>query len=296
MKKIGLFCIAIALYNTSYSCDVCGNSYTGGGIGVQPMSNKHFMGMRYQYFASNSISHDGKSSSHEIIHSFAIWNRFTIAKKLQIFTTLPYKLNTRNTSKTKEYVSGMGDASMMVSYILQNTTNTNRILRHTLRGGLSIKLPTGKYDQLHEDLLIHPSMQAGTGSVDLQINMNYTIRYKMIGINAELNYNRNGTNKMYFHFGNKYNSNFTFFVWKEKKQNILLPQVGLQYEYALKDKQSSILYTHSGGNIIKVNTNVDIYYKNLACMIQLQTPVKQDLGEGYIHTYPQLNCTIVYLF
>lgn len=291
-----MLCIAIAIYCVAYSCDVCGNSYSSGGIGIQPMSAKHFVGMRYQYFASNSISHDGKSSSHEIIQSIAIWNRFTFAKKIQIFTAIPFKFNTRNTSTTKETVNGIGDASIMANYILLNTTNNYRIWRHTLRAGLGIKLPTGKYDQLHEGLLLHPSMQAGTGSIDLQMNMNYTIKYKMVGINAELNYNRNGTNKMYFHFGNKYVSNFTFFVWKEVKQFIFLPQVGLQHEYALQDVQSSILHTHSGGNLIKVNTCIDFYYKNIACMIQLQIPAKQNLAEGYIHSYPQLNSNFIFLF
>lgn len=296
MKKIVLLCIAIALYNTLYSCDVCGSSYSSGGIGIQPMSAKHFVGMRYQYFSSNSISHDGKSSSHELLQSFALWNRFTIAKKLQVFTALPFKYNIRNTTKTKESVYGMGDASIMASYIILNTTNNNRKLRHTLRGGLGIKLPTGKYDQLHEGILLHPNMQAGTGSLDMHTNMNYTISYKMVGINAELNYNRNGTNKIYFHFGNKYVSNLNFFIRKEVKQYIFLPQVGLQFDYALQDVQSSILQTHSGGKIIKVNTCIDFYYKNIAFMIQLQIAAKQNLGEGYIHSYPQLNSNFIFLF
>lgn len=296
MKKSSMLMLFMLMCKALLSCDVCGCASSSQTPGILPAINKHVVGIGYQWNQFDSKPHHGETPSQEYFQTMQIWGRWNAARSLQLYAFLPYKRNTRQNGSSLESVSGIGDASLQLRYFLLHRQQKSRPWQHALQAGLGIKFPTGTYNQVSEGIMLHPNIQAGTGSYDKQMNLQYTLRYRTIGMNSDVQYSINGTNPQHVHFGNKFLSAVRLFAWVEKHSWIILPQAGMQFESAKKDLQGSSIQEMTGGSSLLTSVGTDIYYKHLGLLAHLYFPTTQNLGEGYIRSSPRLNLNFIFSF
>lgn len=301
MRTILFFILMMSSTYSMQACDICGCSSGSSYVGILPHFQRSFVGVRYQYQYFYSKPHDVNSeqysASQEYFQSTEIWGRFTPHKRVQIFGFLPYRFNYRIENKATTSTNGIGDASLLVNYVILNTPLTSESMwTHSLQLGAGIKFPTGQYDLVKNGLFVHQNIQVGTGSYDIPANLIYTIRHMKTGLNAELNYRLNGSNQFGFAYGNKLNSALRFLYWKETTHMTFLPSVGLKYEYASSDVQHHEVVEYTGGTSMQASISCDFYYKHLGVGFQLSEPFYERLGQGYTQGKTRLAASLIYLF
>lgn len=298
-KNFSILLLVMLSFN-SLACDVCGCSSSTANFGILPSLSKHFVGVKYQYTGFQSKPHDvndihyGPSDEH--FQSIELWARTIIKKRFQVFTVIPYNFNSRNEVRSNTSLHGIGDATVLLSYVILQPSTEDKNWYHSLQAGAGIKLPTGKYNQLKNNLLLHQNIQLGTGSFDFPININYTVRYKLMGFNSELNYRLNRLNKMGYQFGNRFQASSRLFVQRELKKITLIPNLGFQYEFANQDLRNTIPEDYTGGSLGFLNAGIDTYYKKMGLSFTFQHPVLSHFGEGHITSNPRFSSRIILLF
>jgi hypothetical protein len=131
---------------------------------------------------------------------------------VQLFASVPLGYHTKKETGRTTSVRGLGDVVLMANLVLVNTgENTEADWKHAFQVGGGVKLPTGAFQEQEEGALINPKLQLGTGAVDFPLNLIYTLRYQRAGINTELNYRVNTTNRLGYRFGNRSNASARLF-------------------------------------------------------------------------------------
>ena len=103
----------------------------------------------------------------------------------------------------RKSLKGLGDIVISANYNLINTYDSaDHFFKHNLLIGGGLKLPTGEFRAIENGLTVNQNFQLGTGSLDFLFNFIYTVRRKNLGLNTELSYSRNTTNKDEYKFGN----------------------------------------------------------------------------------------------
>ncbi len=292
-----MLCISMLLYVHVMACDVCGCAPGNATLGIMPKSNKHLLGLGYQFNAFTSLPHHGdqQQKTFEVFHQTQLWGRVTLKKRFQLLAFAPYKFQTRIQGDKKLVMKGLGDISLLANYIVVNS-EPNKKRQHFIVTGLGVKLPTGEYNALDNGLMIHPNMQIGSGSTDFQYYLQYTVRSKKIGLFSELNYYHNGRNDMQFSFGNRLNSTLRIFKWFKKSSIMVLPQAGMSAEHADPDQLFKVNQDFTGGNSVLGSVGLDLYIQNFGFMLHAHIPIFQEVGNGHITNAPRVNLNFIYLF
>jgi hypothetical protein len=292
-----LACVPLAM-----ACDVCGCSVGGNYFGILPQFQKNFAGLRYQYRAFDSehltlFPGEKPLRTVETFHTTELWGRYVPHKRLHLFAFVPYNYFTKDEEQVRSVVSGFGDMSFMASYILLNTgEQEEKDWKHALQAGVGVKLPTGRSDQLTGGTgLLIPSLQAGTGALDIPLNLIYTVRYKRIGVNVEGNYRVNTVNRRGYEFGDRITSSLRLFYWQKLRSVSLLPHLGLGYEYGFMDKDQGEYQEYTGSRVVTGNLGLDLYYKRLVLNLSSQAPLYQYIAKGQISGRPRINAGIAFL-
>lgn len=161
--------------------------------------------------------------------------------------------------------------------------STARTFDHIWLVGGGIKLPTGKYDYaMNSDEVANPNFQLGTGSVDYTLSSIYTIRKGSYGLNTDLSYKINGTNKNHYKFANKSRAIVNAFGQYYLGDFTLLPNVGALAEYATFDKQNGINNLFSGGYMVNAMIGSEIYFKKITAGFSMQLPLASNLSDGQL--------------
>lgn len=284
-----------------HACDMCGCSAGGNSFGLLPGYQKHFIGLRYQNTSFTSKAHEGSNEVHkessEYYQSLQLWGRAVLHPKWHAFVFVPYKLNQRKEGNEHVSIHGLGDISLLLNYVLLNTGNQDSSnTKQFLQCGGGIKLPSGKFDAIHQGIMLNENMQIGTGSIDIPLMAMYTLRHKKSGLNIEANYSMNTSNKYQFHFGNKLSTSCKLLRWMQKKEFTFLPQIGAGFEYSQIDKRQNKTVENSGAQVVLANAGMDMYYRNYSLAVQVQQPVVQEIGHGLIQNKTRMNVNFIYLF
>ena len=285
----------------SSACDICGCAAGASYLGILPRFQSSFIGVRYQFQAFKSKPHnvlnEQYEASREIFHSTELWGRYNPHRRVQIFGFLPFRLNDRMEGKNSLVTKGLGDIQVLVNYLAYFTpTESTSLYKHTLQFGVGIKLPTGKYDQLHNGIFVHQNMQIGTGSFDIPINMIYSLRRKNLGLTFESNYKLNRQNPLGYTYGNRLNMALRGIRWFESRRITYLPQIGTSIEQASIDQQNKIEVEYTGGTTLFTSLGCDLYMKRFAFGLHLNQPYYQNLGEGYTKAKTRVMANMIYLF
>lgn len=290
-------CILFALFPYAiYACDVCGCAVNATYFGILPQYRQHFAGVRYMSnnFTSKQIPSlfDVENQTYtESLQRAELYGRYYPTNRLQIFAFVPYQYNTRRDGETVTENTGLSDISALVNYILINTGDSGSYTwRNTLIAGGGIKLPTGRFNSNEP-----ASQQTGSGTFDYLLNAIYTLRYKKVGINTDVNVRFNTSNASYS-YGNRYTSSTRFFYWYKYKMMSLLPHTGLLTEYAEKDAKNNIIQKYTGGYGFYAATGLDLYLRKISIGASFTLPVHETINAGYSSTRSRVSMQVLYLF
>ncbi len=280
-QKIFILLITMLLFSVdTKGCNVCGGSSGGSYLGILPQFYKNFVGIRYtsksfRYTGDQPLASGTEKLNSETFNTLELWGRLYPVKRLQIFYFIPYSINTRYGETNDAQLQGLGDISAFVNYTLVNRTSDSVQFKHMLMAGLGVKLPTGKYQQRDVNKTVYPaSFQIGTGAYALQPSLIYTVRYRKIGLNNDVNYRLHFENELYYKLGNQLNVSSMFFVWQKISKKItILPQAGIYLERFDKDAQFGIVNHATGGQNLFLNAGVDLYYQKMILGAVLLNPL-----------------------
>ena len=286
------------------ACDVCGCSAGGNYFGVLPNFKKNYLGMRF-YQRSFQTLHPPTiieslkgTSSNENFNTSEIWGRYYVTPKIMAMAFLPFNSFSivENKTNTISKVKGLGDVMVMANYIVFETIDSSaKNWKHNLLLGGGIKLPTGNFVSEKQDEILNPNLQCGTGSLDYIINGNYAAKYKNIGFSLESSFRINNQNNSQFQFGNRTTNSAKFFYWMAKKRVSLVPSAGIIHEVANKDRHNKIQQKYSGGQATYTAFGADLYWRNIFVACNFQSPVHQNISQGFVTSNNRYLISINYI-
>lgn len=289
---LGLICPAGVM-----ACDVCGAGSGSDGWGINPGIQRHFIGLRsnWRYFDGIHPEVQNELSSLTIRDYFSthdIVGRFNWKHGLQFSLILPYKYNFRYEGENYSEQKGFGDASFHLHWMAIKPQDKN--WKHALLLSAGIKAPSGKFKFSHDT----PSaLQPGTGSWDIPLNANYTLRNSTIGINLESSFRINGRADEKFVWGNSSSSIARFLYLNIKDQQGYMVSTGISYDWSepnLENELFQIESAYSGGETLNLLFGIDYYTRKANISLEFGFPVQQSFADGYTKLKSQAAIRLLY--
>lgn len=292
MRKRIILCILICLigFSKTKACDICGCGVGSYYLGILPEFNKRFVGLRYQHkMLETHLGPNGERTpitADETYQSAEIWGGWNLGKKWRILAFLPYNFNERIAQTGNGSKNGIGDIAVMGYYgLLDHKTSVGqKFLVQSLWVGAGVKAPTGKYEP-SERLNVSESpnnFQLGTASTDFTLNATYDLRLQDLGMNLNVNYKLNTTNKYEYRYGNKFTTNALFY-YKFRVANLITfaPNVGALYETAVRDVEGNKYeVSTSGGYSLSAVGGAELTYNRFSLGANYQQVRIQNLAGG----------------
>lgn len=291
MKKIIIIVSLLITVAQAYACDICGCGAGSNYLGILPEFSRNIIGLRYRYNGLQTHISGGTVTyltTDEVYRSAEIWGGFNISRKFRLMAVLPYHFIEKENQGQSIPKNGLGDMSVTGFYQLLNkrqTVSGNRILVQSLWVGGGLKLPTGKYNPQDKSPGADNAnlFQLGTGSVDFTANAMYDLRLQDAGISTTLQYKTNTMNSNDYRYGNKWNASAQLYYKFRLGHGIsLAPNIGMQYENAMKDKDGKYEAEASGGYLLTAATGVELVLNRLAIGSNWNTPLNQNLANGFV--------------
>lgn len=303
-------CMCVELF----ACDICNMD-----INLIPESNKNTISLNYRSrFTSGKYNamgilesnpyrlfmHTGpRSSDHynkkvnEIFEVYTLSSNYFISERLNISMILPFSHNIQlmDGEKTVE-TRGVSDPIVLGNYEIINTKrveNASASFRWTIGGG--VKLPLGKWTHKKGGTYVDIDLQNGTGSTDMMLTSEYTMRYKNAGLLMSANFKYNTTNTRGYRYGNSYNQQLTlFYLQKLGKMNVM-PHLALYHEVAGQDVENKQLLVQSGGEVVLASTGLNVYFNKIRIDCTYQHGAINNLnGKTQLNTKSRWLAGIVY--
>ncbi|RDC57754.1 transporter [Pedobacter chinensis] len=292
-----LVLLFIFMSGQAFACDICGcfmgitpyfnrnnisllyryrsfNGYDGQSHSLFPNGGNFFIPSRNQH--SPITSHAGNPEDYELYRSLEIRGKYFINSKLEINAILPYVSNSERYNGYTSSISGIGDANLYAGYHLIQKQNDN--FKQQLIAGVGIKLPTGKNDFKNNEGIRYSSlMQAGTGSTDGFVYLNYMVGMGKFGASLNTSYKVNGTNNRDEGIANSTTSFLNvFYMQRIGKEIQVMPSAQFFYEYSGGEQYKGIKTGEHVMNNLMGGIGADIFYKNIA----LNTGIQKNIWEA----------------
>lgn len=291
-KKFFITTIIVVFVSLSATaCDICGCGAGNSYIGLLPDFYKYIFSLRHRYNGLRThIGANGNNTyltSDEDYHIVEIWGGWALTDKIRVMVTLPYSFNQRTNQAISKNKNGISDISVAGYYQLLNKKTTigkNQQLIQTLWIGGGIKLPTGEYNPEDKSTGDQNTnlFQLGTASLDYSFALNYDARLQNSGINISASYKINSANKYDYRYGNKLNLSTQLFHKINLRHFAFAPNAGLQFETAKQDIDNNFKVDLSGGNVLLGTIGVETSIGKIAVGANFQTPLSQDLANGFV--------------
>lgn len=297
----------LLLATDAQACSICGCASGANYNGILPQYRKNIIALRHRYRGFDQAikqTNGGYLNSAYTYSTYELWGRIYLKDRLQLFFSVPYTINTLTDETGKSTLTGINDMSLQLNYNLINTTfDTSRVhtVQHNLLVGAGIKLPTGKYQQRYQDgkykdQMYQENFQAGSGAFSYLGSIIYTLRYRKVGLNADVNYIYNTENELKYAFGNQLTSSLTAFAWLNKGSFSFLPNTGVFYEHLDRDIRNGYYNSLSGGYALNYHAGLDVYYKSVFLGMVVQSPLVQEIGSDQVTYTAKYMINIGFLF
>lgn len=304
MRTLFIAVALLAFAPAASGCDVCGCSIGGNYFGILPQFHRHFVGLRWSeqsFRSAHSITaaRAGQFDSEESFRSADVLGRFYVLPRLQMLVLAPYHEFRRVENHLETRSGGLGDMSLLASYVLLDTgDSTRRKWQHTLTLGGGVKAPTGQHNRTNpEDELLHPNLQPGSGTTDFMLSAAYTLRRGAWGLTTDVLGRLNTANRQQdYRFGNRISGSTKVFYWKNIRKLALLPNAGVFADAAGVNHGDADFTEGTGGFIALATLGLDVYAGHFSAGFTYQQPLYQNLGGGKAHSNARWMATINYLF
>lgn len=286
MKKI-ITAIAVILIciQSASACEICGCGTGNYYLGLVPGFHHHFFGLRYQFRNFKTIMSDDPSQfSKDYYKSVELWGGINLSKKLQLLGIIPVNFIHQISDDGIVNRSGLGDVAVLLNYKLFDKTSTGgrRSVNQQLWIGTGIKLPTGKFNiDVADPMIISlANTQTGTASTDFMLNAMYNITVNKFGINTNVSYKINTTNKDKYSFGNKLSIGLIASYTLPKKGINFIPNAGVSYEHTATNSLRSQKIALTGGYLSLATAGVEFGFKKFTAGANIQLPITQNFADG----------------
>ncbi len=304
MKKFILSVIFLFMLSAAFTCPICGCGVGGFYIGLLPVNQNSFIGLRYEYSHYDThLKNAPDQFSEDRYKMVELWGGFTVGKKWQILGFVPYHVNKQNTDDGLKIKNGLGDITVLANYKLWQSakiTQNHKMFKHELWIGAGVKLPTGTYSvdlTNPETELGDVNSQMGTGSVDFIANAMYNIHINKIGINTTANYKINTTNSSNFKYGDRFSVNsFAYYQARAAKAIYVAPNVGVLYEYASPNFLANSKVNETGGYVTLASAGLEVNYRKITIGATIQMPFAQQFAHGQTEAKTRGLMHITYAF
>lgn len=285
MKKLKLILIAVFGLCSAVvlACDVCGGGSLGFS-GAQPLLTQGFIGFQssFQGFKhpSSSLSSSGSGLVlRDSYRSFEIQGRKNFGKKWQGSISIPYRIHRRIEEEQSTQLSGLGDIQLALRYQVLDRQDPTKLLVHFLAVDGYLGLPTGKYMQRDAQKSMLPIwMQLGKGAWQYGAGVNYSVRYKKVGLNMLANNRYFTENELSYKVGNQsFISSNLFAVIPVKGLSFVL-NAGSAWEQLAADTQFGNQVPESGANRMYAQAGVSVLYRNWMGSVNFQNAIDQRLS------------------
>lgn len=279
----------------------CCATGSGCNYSVLPDLNKHMAGLRWTYSQYENrnfslIPEQNGVKNHEMVNTLEAFARFNLPKRFQLSVFVPVTFIHQYSALSDTHDRGLGDMSVLAQYqILDPKKFGVGRVKHELRAGVGVKLPTGKYKTGKNDLY-NTSVQLGSGSTDVLLSMIYSLSYRKLVMNARASYKLNTVNKYGFRFGDKAETGVRFSYVAKAGKITLMPMIGASYIYTQNNYNHHQPVYESYAHLLTANAGMEAYVKHFAFSVSV-TPVVYN--RVFTMAYRQLVSTEVgafYLF
>ncbi|MDQ0639196.1 hypothetical protein QF042_002761 [Pedobacter sp. W3I1] len=286
-----LILVFVLMSSQVFACDICGCF-----MGITPYYNRNSISLLYRYRSfsgyegqSHSLfpnggsffiparsqdspitNHAGDPGDYELYRSLEIRGKYFINSKLEINAILPYVSNSERYNGYTSSISSMGDINLYAGYHLVQKLEDN--FKQQLIAGAGIKLPTGKNDFKNTAGIRYSSlMQAGTGSTDGFVYLNYMVGLGKFGASLNTSYKVNGTNSRDEGIANSTTSFLNIFYTQSIGKDVkIMPSAQFFYEYSGGEKYKGQKTGEHVMNNLMGGAGIDVFYKNIALNAGIQ--------------------------
>jgi hypothetical protein len=306
MKKITLSCLLMILsFSFSYGCDICGCGLGNNYLGILPEFQQHIIGFRFRYNSLRTHLGVGGTTSYltntESYATGELWGGWNLHQNLRLMFNVPYSFNTRENTTTHIQKNGLGDMSVQLYYALiqQRKTLHHHLFEQSLWVGAGIKLPTGQYNPADKNSSTQSTnlFQLGTGSTDFTMNIMYDARLEDAGINISATYKINTTNTYGYRYGNKFSTTAQlYYKFRIANSLTLATNTGIQYENCSLDTDQNFTVDVSGGKLLLGTVGAEANIKKIALGANWQTPLTQNLANGFVKANNRIMVHVAFIF
>jgi len=297
VKRKLIILVFIFMSTQALACDICGCF-----MGITPYLNRNNISLLYRYRSFNGYNgqphslfpnggsffipaksqnspitnHDGNSTDYELYRSLEIRGKYFITSRFEVNAILPYVSNSERYNGYTSSISGVGDVNFYAGYHLVQKMESN--FKQQLIAGAGIKLPTGKNDFKNNEGIRYSSlMQAGTGSTDGFIYLNYLVGLGKFGASLNTSYKVNGKNNEDEGIANSTTSFLNiFYTQRIGKEVQVMPSAQFFYEYSGGEKYKGVKSGEHVMNNLMGGLGADVFYKNIA----LNAGIQKNIWEG----------------
>ena len=299
MKKSLLILVFVYLFvSKTMACDICGCGVSSYYNGILPDFKKKIIGFRYRYNSLKTHVGVGGLESYltttESYRSAELWGGWNLGKRFRLMASIPYSFNERLNQGNVTHKEGIGDiafAGYFLAFKQDKTVCTSKRLSQSLWIGGGIKLPTGEYNPAEKQGSTQNTnlFQLGTGSVDYMLNAMYDLRLQDAGINVNASYKMNSSNSHHYQYGNKLSNTAQLYYKFRPQHNLsIAPNTGIVYEKADEDFNTGFNVDISGGRVVLGSIGMEAAFNKLSVGGSWQTPISQNLANGFVQTNNRL--------
>lgn len=321
LANIKLLLLCLLLPINLFACDICGCF-----MGLTPYDNQSNFGLLYRYrsfngylgqnhaaFPKNSrfffpkdsksaplTTHDGNPNDYELYRTMEIRGRYFLHRRIELNAIVPYNANTERYNGYTSTISGIGDINLYAGYHLIRKLD-QPVFNQRLIVGAGVKLPSGKNDiKTLSGVRYSALMQPGTGSTDGFVYINYLLGYKKFGLSINSSYKVNGQNTQKEGIANSSTTFLNlFYTQRLAKDWQITPSLQLFYENSAGETYRGIKTGEHEMNNLMTGIGADLYYKNIALNIGMQTnawQVKTDHPQSAAKIYMGITYNINQLY
>ena len=273
---------------------------SGGGIGnIGLMGNlkNNSISLISQQLKYRSSSFLGNSSTDEIaLHTFML--RYNFSDKMKLIAQQDYVNNKRIQDESVISISGFGDTEILLGYTLLNKENSDVNRQHFLEINGGARIPVGQFDNQIHDRELPLQFNPGRASFSALLQMNWMIKWNVIGLSSNWTYRKNSLFEQEYLFGDQLSSNLFVFLEMSFSNSIgLMPTSGFIYEYANKDTyQTGLEVPESGLRAAYIYQGLNVSFQDYLLGLTYYLPFSSYIAEDTIQIKAKGHLQLIFRF
>ena len=278
----------------SIACDICGGVNSNASIGLFASSKFHTLGIRSSYLSFSTYM-NGIRHSREYLFGQEIQFRTQIHSRIQLMGSMPYQSAIQKRDFGSDFISGMGDPTIISNFILLQNRDSNGISKNFLSFGIGLKAPLGKTAENSNAL---KNLFPGTGSWDYLLLSNYTHQFaKFYGWQTELSYSFKGKDSFGFQYGNSFQSSTQVFRNFKISSYRFIVAAGMNFEHHANSRLDGLatIGKTNDGIILSSRASINLMTYRWLWSLNIQNPLYQNLNDGTIRQKVRGSISVNYL-